>query len=149
MPNIPFVAALTGALLRCSSLVWLATRRSERLALHPASTPTNGTLTISASLSSCSRACRIVRQRPRMGAAWALHGRSMYALWGPFSVAYFASRRWMPCLCVQDDGRAQPVRRRQVRMASTIKMALQNTSNLAASCAAGHSTPTRITELSR
>ncbi len=50
MSNIPFVAALAGALLRCSSLVWLATRRSERLALHPASTPKNGTLTISASL---------------------------------------------------------------------------------------------------
>ena len=52
--NIPFVAArfatLTGALRRCSSLVWLATRRSERLALHPASAPKNGILTISASL---------------------------------------------------------------------------------------------------
>ncbi len=48
--NIPFVAALAGALRRCSSLVWLATRRSERLALHPASAPKNGILTISASL---------------------------------------------------------------------------------------------------
>ena len=37
--NIPFLAALAGALRRCSSLVWLATRRSERLALHPASAP--------------------------------------------------------------------------------------------------------------
>ena len=49
--NIPFVAALPGALRRCSSLVWLATRRSERLALHPASAPKNGILAISASLS--------------------------------------------------------------------------------------------------
>ena len=48
--NIPFLAALVGALRRCSSLVWLATRRSERLALHPASAPKNGILTISASL---------------------------------------------------------------------------------------------------
>ena len=48
--NIPFVAALPGALRRCSSLVWLATRRSERLALHPASAPKNGILTFSASL---------------------------------------------------------------------------------------------------
>ena len=47
--NIPFVAALPGALQRCSSLVWLATRRSERLALHPASAPKNSTLAISAS----------------------------------------------------------------------------------------------------
>lgn len=50
MPNIPFVAALTGALLRCSSLVWLATLHSERLALHPDSTPKNGILAISAYL---------------------------------------------------------------------------------------------------
>ena len=50
--NIPFSTALTGALRRCSSLVWLATLHSERLALHPASTAKNGTLTISASLSS-------------------------------------------------------------------------------------------------
>ena len=49
--NIPFVAALPGALRRCSSLVWLATRLSERLALHPASAPKNGILAISASLS--------------------------------------------------------------------------------------------------
>ena len=49
--NIPFMAALPGALRRCSSLVWLATLRSERLALHPASAPKNGILTISASLS--------------------------------------------------------------------------------------------------
>ena len=49
--NIPFLAALPGALRRCSSLVWLATRRSERLALHPASAPKNGILAISASLS--------------------------------------------------------------------------------------------------
>ena len=48
--NIPFLAALAGALRRCSSLVWLATRRSERLALHPASTAKNGTLRITASL---------------------------------------------------------------------------------------------------
>jgi minor extracellular protease Epr len=65
--NIPFLTALTGALRRCSSLMWRATRlsrihapaalvhpctsrHSERLALHPASTPQNGTLTISASL---------------------------------------------------------------------------------------------------
>ena len=48
--NIPFLAALAGALRRCSSLVWLATRRSERLALHPASAPKNGISTISASL---------------------------------------------------------------------------------------------------
>jgi hypothetical protein len=33
------LTALTGALLRCSFLVWLATRRSQRLALHPATTP--------------------------------------------------------------------------------------------------------------
>ena len=51
--NIPFVAALAGALRRCSSLVWLATRRSERLALHPASAPKNGILAISASLKDC------------------------------------------------------------------------------------------------
>ena len=37
--NIPFLAALPGALRRCSSRVWLATRRSERLALYPASAP--------------------------------------------------------------------------------------------------------------
>ena len=49
--NSPFLAALAGALRRCSSLVWLATRRSERLALHPASAPKNGILAISASLS--------------------------------------------------------------------------------------------------
>ncbi len=49
--NIPFLAALPGALRRCSSLVWLATLRSECLALHPASAPKNGTLAISASLS--------------------------------------------------------------------------------------------------
>ncbi len=48
--NIPFSTALTGALRRCSSLVWPATPRSERLALHPASTAKNGTLTISVSL---------------------------------------------------------------------------------------------------
>ena len=48
--NIPFLAALAGALRRCSLLVWLATRRSERLALHPASAPKNGILVISASL---------------------------------------------------------------------------------------------------
>ncbi len=48
--NIPFSTALTGALRRCSSRVWPATPRSERLALHPASTAKNGTLTISASL---------------------------------------------------------------------------------------------------
>ena len=48
--NIPFLAALAGALRRCSSLVWFATRRSERLALHPASAPKNGILTISAPL---------------------------------------------------------------------------------------------------
>ena len=48
--NIPFLAALPGALRRCSSLVWLATLRSERLALHPASAPKNGTLAISVSL---------------------------------------------------------------------------------------------------
>ena len=48
--NIPFMAALTGALRRCSSLVWLATRCSERLALHTASAPKNGILAISASL---------------------------------------------------------------------------------------------------
>ncbi len=48
--NIPFLAALAGALRRCSSLVWLATLRSERLALHPASAPKNGILAISASL---------------------------------------------------------------------------------------------------
>ena len=49
--NIPFLAALPGALRRCSSLVWLATLRSERLALNPASAPKNGILAISASLS--------------------------------------------------------------------------------------------------
>ena len=54
--NIPFVAALPGALRRCSSLVWLATRRSERLALHPASAPKNGILVISASLSTSGNA---------------------------------------------------------------------------------------------
>ena len=48
--NLPFLAALPGALWRCSSLVWLATRHSERLALHPASASKNGILTISASL---------------------------------------------------------------------------------------------------
>ena len=48
--NIPFLTALTGALRRCSSLVWLATPHSERLALHPASTAKNGSLAISASL---------------------------------------------------------------------------------------------------
>ena len=56
--NIPFMAArfatLTGALRRCSSLVWLATRRYERLALHPASPPKNVILTISASLTGLS-----------------------------------------------------------------------------------------------
>ena len=49
--NVPFIDALTGALLRCLSLVWPATLRSKRLALHPASTPINGTLIISVSLS--------------------------------------------------------------------------------------------------
>ena len=49
--NIPFSTVLTGALRRCPSLVWPATPRSERLALHPASTAKNGTLAISASLS--------------------------------------------------------------------------------------------------
>ena len=48
--NIPFLAALGVALRRCSSLVWLATRRSERLALHRASAAKNGTLLICASL---------------------------------------------------------------------------------------------------
>jgi hypothetical protein len=48
--NIPFVDALTGALRRCSSLMWPATQCSERLALHPASTSKNGTSVISSSL---------------------------------------------------------------------------------------------------
>ena len=52
--NTPFLAALPGALRRCSSLVWLATLRSKRLALHPASAPKNGTLAFSASLISSS-----------------------------------------------------------------------------------------------
>jgi len=45
------MAALTGALRRCTSLVWLVTRRSARLAPHPASTTKNGTSAIPASLS--------------------------------------------------------------------------------------------------
>ena len=53
--NVPFLAALAGELRRCSSLVWLATQRSERLALHPVSTAKNGTLLISASLSKTGR----------------------------------------------------------------------------------------------
>ena len=53
--NIPSLTALAGALRRCSSLVWLATRRSERLALHPASTAKNGTLLISASRTTATR----------------------------------------------------------------------------------------------
>jgi hypothetical protein len=48
--NILFLTALAGALLRCPSLMWLATLRSVRLALHPASTAKNGTLAIPASL---------------------------------------------------------------------------------------------------
>ena len=48
--NIPFPAALAGALRRCSSLVWPATRYSSRLALHPAITTKNGTFAISDSL---------------------------------------------------------------------------------------------------
>jgi len=36
--NTPLLAALTGTLRRCTSLVWLATPHSARLALHPAST---------------------------------------------------------------------------------------------------------------
>ena len=51
--NIPSLTALTGALRCCSSLVWLATPHSERLALHPASTAKNGTLAISAPLKRC------------------------------------------------------------------------------------------------
>ncbi len=58
--NIPFLTALAGALRRCSSLVWLATRRSERLALHPASTAKNGTLLISASLSAAACVAAVV-----------------------------------------------------------------------------------------
>jgi hypothetical protein len=46
--NIPFLGALTGALRCCSSVVWLATLPSERLALHPVCISKNGTLTISA-----------------------------------------------------------------------------------------------------
>ena len=49
MPTSHFWTALTGALRRFSPLVWLATWRSERLALHPASTTKNGTSKISAS----------------------------------------------------------------------------------------------------
>ena len=48
--NIPFLTALAGALRRCVAFVWPATRHSTRLALHPTSTTKNGTLTISASL---------------------------------------------------------------------------------------------------
>ena len=40
--KIPPCTALAGALLRCSSLVWLATRRSGRLALHPAGAAQGG-----------------------------------------------------------------------------------------------------------
>jgi hypothetical protein len=46
--NIPFMAALTGALRRCTSFVWIAKRHSARLALHPASTTKNRTSAISA-----------------------------------------------------------------------------------------------------
>ena len=49
--KIPFLTALAGALRRCSSLVWPATPRSSRLALHPASSVKKGSLLISASLS--------------------------------------------------------------------------------------------------
>ena len=52
--NIRFLAALPGVLPRCSSFVWLATGRSERLALHPASALKNGILAISASLKNLS-----------------------------------------------------------------------------------------------
>ena len=53
--NIPFLAELPRALRRCSSLMWLVTLRSERLALHPASAPKNGLLAISASLTVSAR----------------------------------------------------------------------------------------------
>ena len=56
--NIPFPAALAGALPRCSSLVWPATRHSSRLALHPAITTKNGTFAISDSLTSGPTASR-------------------------------------------------------------------------------------------
>ena len=56
--NIPFLAALsatlTGAMRGCASHVWLATRRSDRLALHLASAPKNRILVISASLGGAS-----------------------------------------------------------------------------------------------
>ena len=48
--DVPFMAALTGALRRCTSLVLPATWRSARLALHPASAAKNGTSAIYASL---------------------------------------------------------------------------------------------------
>ena len=54
--NIPFMEALTGALRRCTSLVWPAKRHSVRLALHPASATKNGTSAISASLTRLDRA---------------------------------------------------------------------------------------------
>jgi|GEM_PF-3515113 len=38
----PIFAARPGALLRCSSFVWLATRHSSRLASHPAHTTLMG-----------------------------------------------------------------------------------------------------------
>ena len=41
--DVPFMAALTGALRRCTSLVCPATWRSARLALHPANAVKNGT----------------------------------------------------------------------------------------------------------
>ena len=50
LPISHFWTALAGALRRCVAFVWLATRHSTRLALHPPSTTKNGTLTISASL---------------------------------------------------------------------------------------------------
>gem|GEM_PF-4983641 len=42
--KFPFWERRARALRRCSALVWLATRRSERLASNPALRPQNGKL---------------------------------------------------------------------------------------------------------